>query len=140
MNKLTITGNLTRDPESKTTNNGVFVSQITVAVNRRGAGGNQETTYFRVSCWRGLGENVQKYLKKGAKVLVAGPVRAHAWISNDGAAHCQMEIDADDIEFLNTRAEAQAAAMQAADPEPDPEQKPADLSNFTPVDDDELPF
>lgn len=140
MNKLMITGNLTRDPESKTTNNGVFVSQITVAVNRRGSGGNQETTYFRVSCWRGLGENVQKYLKKGAKVLVAGPVRAHAWIGSDGSAHCQMEIDADDIEFLNTRAEAQAAAMQAPDPEPEPDDKPADLSGFMPVDDSDLPF
>lgn len=140
MNSTTITGNLTRDPEARTTPNGVNVTEITVAVNER-HGQNQTTTFFRVSCWRGLGETVQKYLKKGAKVLVTGPVSCRAWIGKDNQAHAQMEITADQLEFLSSRAEAQAAAM-APDPAPDPEpeDKPVDLSGFTPVDDDELPF
>ncbi|HIU18936.1 MAG TPA: single-stranded DNA-binding protein, partial [Candidatus Limiplasma stercoravium] len=63
MNKLTIIGNLTRDPELRTTSTGVNVCSFTVAVNRRRSaqGGNQpEADFFRVSAWRQLGENCAK--------------------------------------------------------------------------------
>ena len=72
MNKLTIIGNLTRDPELRTTSTGVNVCSFTVAVNRRqrsqGAEGQPEADFFRVSAWRQLGEICQKYLAKGRKV------------------------------------------------------------------------
>ena len=70
MNKLFIVGNLTRDPELRTTSSGISVCSFTVAVNRRRsstAAGQPEADFFRVSAWRALGENCQKYLAKGRK-------------------------------------------------------------------------
>ena len=69
MNKLTIIGNLTRDPESRTTPNGNNVCTFTVAVNRRRSqNSNQpEADFFRVSVFGVVGENCQRYLAKGRK-------------------------------------------------------------------------
>ena len=76
MNKLTIIGNLTRDPESRTTENEKTVCNFTVAVNRRRTQQNQqpEADFFRVAAWGKLGESCQKFLTKGRKVCVVGPV------------------------------------------------------------------
>lgn len=68
MNRLTIIGNLTRDPELRTTQDGKNVCTFTVAVNRRGREG---ADYFRVSAWNAMGENCHKYLAKGGKQLYA---------------------------------------------------------------------
>ncbi len=66
MNKLTIIGNLTRDPEMRTTSTGINVTTFTVAVNRRGRrdeqSGQPEADFFRVSAWRALGENCAQFL------------------------------------------------------------------------------
>lgn len=74
MNKITIIGNLTANPDMRTTPNGVSVCSFTVAVNRRfaGADGERQTDFFRVSAWRQLAENCGKYLEKGRKVAVIG--------------------------------------------------------------------
>lgn len=71
MNRLTIIGNLTRDPELRTTQDGKNVCTFTVAVNRRGREG---ADYFRVSAWNAMGENCHKYLAKGRKAAVCGAV------------------------------------------------------------------
>lgn len=75
MNKLTIIGNLTRDPESRTTPNGNNVCTFTVAVNRRRSqNSNQpEADFFRVSVFGVMGENCQRYLAKGRKVAGRRP-------------------------------------------------------------------
>ena len=69
MQKITIIGNLTHDPETRSTQSGVTVCTFTVAVNRRFAkqDGSKETDYFRVNAWRSLGENCSRYLSKGKK-------------------------------------------------------------------------
>ena len=73
MNKLTIIGNLTRDPELRSLSSGIPVCTFTVAVNRRNRSqnaenGQPEADFFRVSAWRQLGENCARYLSKGRKV------------------------------------------------------------------------
>ena len=75
MNKLTIIGNLARDPELRTVRDGISVCDFTVAVNRRGsrqntANGQSDADFFRVTAWRQLGELCAKYLAKGRKVCV----------------------------------------------------------------------
>lgn len=68
MNKLIIIGNLTRDPELRTTQDGTAVCNFTVAVNRKvRTDGHPEADYFRVTAWRTLGENCAKYLSKGKR-------------------------------------------------------------------------
>lgn len=104
MNKLTIIGNLTKDPELRTTTNGTSVCSFTVAVNRKGnrQNGQPEADYFNVTAWRERGETCAKYLAKGRKVAVTGPVSVRVWESN-GKHGANMEVTADEVEFLSPR-------------------------------------
>ena len=106
MNKLTIIGNLTRDPEMRSTQEGISVCSFTVAVNRRNKReGQPEADYFRVSAWRQLGENCGKYLAKGRKVCVIGPVSVRTYQASDGTTKASLEVTADDVEFLSPKGE-----------------------------------
>lgn len=140
MNKLTIIGNLTRDPELRTTPNGYTVCDFTVAVNRRrgqnAQAGQPEADFFRVSAWRQLGENCAKFLAKGRKVCVVGPVTARSYQANDGTTRVSLEVTAEDVEFLSGRNDDQAAGGYNA-PAPG---VTAQNSGFTAVETDELPF
>ena len=133
MNKLTIIGNLTRDPELRTTTSGVSVCTFTVAVNRRKTANNQnpEADFFRVSAWRELGENCAKWLIKGKKVAVVGPVSVSTYTGNDGKTYANMEITAQDVEFLSPAGQVENTAEPA--PAVDPQ------SGMQQVD-EELPF
>ncbi len=150
MNKLTIIGNLTRDPQLRTTSTGINVCDFTVAVNKKQsaqqkANGQQaEADFFRVTAWRELGENCAKYLAKGRKVAVVGPVSVSQYTGNDGVTRANLEVNADEVEFLTPRdqqsataGEAQAAPAPAAAPT---QTAPAQPAGFTPVETDELPF
>lgn len=137
MNRAFIIGNLTRDPELRTTPNGVQVCTFTVAVNRRQSqqqrqnGQQPEADFFRVTAWRDLGVNCGKFLQKGKKVCVAGPVSVSTYSGNDGKTYANLEIQAVDVEFLSPR---------VSDP-PVPEEPATDAqSGFAKVDTDELPF
>ena len=142
MNKLTIIGNLTRDPELRTTPNGFNVCDFTVAVNRRGrkdAQSNQpEADFFRVTAWRQLGENCAKFLAKGRKVCVVGPVSVRTFQGNDGATRASLEVTAEDVEFLSSRNDGEAAGAYSA-PAAAPAAEPQ-AAGFTAVETDELPF
>ena len=115
MNKLTIIGNLTRDPETRTTESGHTVCSFTVAVNRRTKSDHPEADYFRVSAWDKLGENCQRYLLKGKKAAVVGPVSVSSYEAKDGSGpRFNLEVRADDVEFLSPqeRGEAYDSDMQ----------------------------
>ena len=142
MNKLTIIGNLTRDPELRTTPNGYSVCDFTVAVNRRvsrnNAGAQPEADFFRVSAWRQLGENCQRFLATGRKVCVVGPVSARTYQAKDGTTRVSLEVQADDVEFLSSRNDDMAGGSYA--PAPSAPAPMAQNSGFTAVETDELPF
>ena len=141
MNKLTIIGNLTRDPELRTTQDGTSVCGFTVAVNRRGrrdAQNQPEADFFRVSAWRQLGENCAKFLAKGRKVAVVGPVSVRTYQGNDGTTHASLEVTADDVEFLSSRNDGEGSGSYAA-PAAAPAAEPQ-AAGFTAVETDELPF
>lgn len=137
MNKLAIIGNLTRDPETRTTSNGYTVCSFTVAVNRRGAvaNGQPEADFFRVSAWNKLGENCQRYLAKGRKVYVSGPVSVNTYTGNDGNTRFSLEVRADDVEFLSSRNEDAGYTPAAA-----PAAAPVLEKGFEEIDDEDLPF
>ena len=106
MNKLTIIGNLVRDPETRTTTTGSTVCSFTVAVNRRKkVQGQPDADFFRVSAWNKLGESCQKYLAKGRKVCVVGSVTANAYFQQDGKPAASLEVMANDVEFLSAMGE-----------------------------------
>ncbi len=146
MNKLTIIGNLTRDPELRTLSSGIPVCSFTVAVNRRRSqnaeNGQPEADFFRVSAWRQLGENCARYLSKGRKVCVIGPVTVNTYTANDGTTRASLEVTADDVEFLSPRSEmGDAAPVQSAAPAAPAAPKPsAPAGGYVRVDEEELPF
>lgn len=142
MNKLTIIGNLTRDPELRTTSTGINVCSFTVAVNRRRSSqnGNQpEADFFRVSAWRQLGENCQKFLSKGRKVCVIGAVSVSSYTANDGSTRFSLDVTAEDVEFLSSRNE-DAGYAPAAPTQSHAATAPAVEKGFEEVDDEDLPF
>ena len=99
MNKLVLTGNLTRSPELRSTPNGIPVCTFTIAVNGRKS--DDPTAYFRITVWRQLAEICNRYLTKGKKVFVSGPVSVSTYTAKDGTTRASMEITADDVEFLS---------------------------------------
>ena len=139
MNKLTIIGNLTADPELRETTTGIAVCSFTVAVNRkptrqqRENGERPDADFFRVTAWRERAELCGRFLQKGNKVCVIGAVSVREWESN-GRHGASLEVTADEIEFCSpcvsdpvTPAEAPAPAVDSG-------------SGFARVETDELPF
>ena len=119
MNKITLIGNLVRDPEVGTTQSGVGYCRFTIAVRRRYQRNGQDADFIRVIAWRGLGDSCAQYLKKGRKVAVVGAADVNARTGRDGQARAEMEVTADDVEFLSPRdadAPADAPAPAAAPP------------------------
>ena len=128
MQELMIIGNLTKEPETRTTQNGKTVCTFTVAVNRRNkVQGQPEADFFQVSAWGSLGENCQKYLGKGRKVCVVGQISAHGYTRQDGTAGASMDVFAEKVEFLTPRGSGNDAAG-------------TDASGMTPVEPDDLPW
>ena len=95
-----IQGNLGGDPELKYTGDGKPVCNFSVAVTRRRASGEQ-TVWYRVAAWEGLGENCAKYLKKGSAVLVLGRPDARAYTGKDGQPAASLDLTAFDVRFLS---------------------------------------
>ena len=109
-NQVTLMGNLTRDPELRSTPNGQSVCSFSLALNRsyKGADGNwQEATDFvDVVAWGPLGERVAQYLTKGRPALVAGRLQSSSW-EKDGQKRSKVEVVANDVTFLGGREGAQ---------------------------------
>ena len=137
MNKIILIGNLTRDPESRTTPSGHTVCNFDIAVNER-RGGQDNTLYFRVAAWDKTGESCQRYLSKGRKVFVAGPLSARTYQANDGTTRVSLEVNANDVEFLSSRNDDMAGGYNA--PAASAPAPMAQSSGFTAVETDELPF
>lgn len=125
MNKLILIGNLTKDPETRTTPNGKTVCNFDIAVNDR----QGNATYFRISAWEKQGENCQRFLSKGKKVMVTGPVSARAYSDRNGKANVSIEVTANEVEFLSP-------ASNAAAPTPTPYPPSAPM----PVEVADIPF
>lgn len=107
MNKWIGIGNLTRDPETRTVSSGNSVCTFTIAVNRRNAKpGQQEADFFRVSAWGKLGEICQKWLLKGRKCCVVGPVSVSTYEGRDGSTRFSLDIMATDVQFLSPKSES----------------------------------
>ena len=87
MNKIFLIGNLTGDPELRTTPNGISVCTMTIAVNRRFNANrdDRQTDFFRITAWRQLGETCSRFLSKGKKVAVVGELSARTYEGKDGA-------------------------------------------------------
>lgn len=132
MNKIILIGNLTHDPEMRSTPNGIVVCSFTIAVDRRRAdkNGDRPTDYFRITAWRQLGENCGRYLAKGRKVAVVGELQADTYEAKDGSTRLSLNVQVDEVEFLTPRSQQNSAPAEDA----------GDMSGFTDVSNDDIPF
>ncbi|MFN2612201.1 MAG: single-stranded DNA-binding protein [Solirubrobacterales bacterium] len=149
INRVTITGNLTRDPELRSLPSGTSVCKLRVAVNSRrkdGASGEwvDKPNYFDVTVWGAQGENCANYLSKGRPVAVDGRLDWREWEAQDGSKRQAVEIIADTVQFLGSREGSGNGAGNGFTPQSD---VPADTSDFQPAEasagaggGDDIPF
>jgi single-strand DNA-binding protein len=95
-------GNLTRDPELRYTPNGAAVVKLGVAVSRRvrdesGQWKDADTSFFDVTAWRSLAENIAESLTQGTRVVVVGRLRTNSWETAEGERRSKVEIEADEV-------------------------------------------
>ena len=102
-NKVILMGNLTRDPETRTTPSGQSVTSFGLAVNRtwRGADGSNQESVSYIDCvaWGKTGEVMAQYLQKGRPVLVSGRLEQRSW-EKDGQKHSKVEVIIEDFNFV----------------------------------------
>ena len=131
VNVVVVTGNLTRDPELRSTPGGTAVCKLRVAVNsrRKDASGDwiDKPNYFDVTVWGAQGENCATYLSKGRPVAVEGRLDWREWDASDGSGKRQsVEIIANSVQFLGSR-DGQAGGGNGFQAQSD---VPADTSDF----------
>jgi single-strand DNA-binding protein len=107
INRVVLTGNLTRDPELRSLPSGMSVCSLRIAVNtrRKGASGDWEDkpNYFDVTVWGAQGENCARYLAKGRPVALDGRLEWREWETQDGGKRQAVDIVADTVQFLGGR-------------------------------------
>jgi single-strand DNA-binding protein len=108
-NKITVVGNLGRDPELRYTPQGAAVCSFSMATNekRRDKSGEMQdvTTWFKITLWRNQAENAAKYLTKGSPVYIEGRLRIEEWTDRDGNNRYTLEVNATDMQFIGSRGE-----------------------------------
>ena len=149
LNRVVITGNLTRDPELRSTPGGTPICKLRVAVNSRRKDQSGEwvdkPNYFDVTVWGAQGENCATYLSKGRPVAVDGRLDWREWEAQDGSKRQAVEIIADSVQFLGSRdGGGGGGAGNGFTPQSD---VPADTSDFENAEpaavsagDDDIPF
>jgi single-strand DNA-binding protein len=149
INRVIVTGNLTQDPELRSTGGGTAVCSLRIAVNssrKDSATGEwvEKPNYFDVTVWGAQGENCATYLKKGRPVAIDGRLDWREWEAKDGTKRQAVQIVAQSVQFLGSRdgsANSNGFAAQS--------DVPADTSDFETADvgtgggggsDDDIPF
>lgn len=103
MNNVILIGRLTRDPELRTTPNGIATCQLNVAVNGLpNQNGERSTDFINVVVWRRQAENVSKYCSKGSQIAVQGRIHSRSYDASDGTKRYVTEVVADNITFLGS--------------------------------------
>jgi single-strand DNA-binding protein len=153
INRVVLTGNLTRDPELRSTGSGMSVCSLRIASNTRRK--DQSTgewvdkpNYFDVTVWGAQGENCARFLSKGRPVAVDGRLEWREWQDQNGNNRQAVDIVADSVQFLGGRDDAGGGGGNGFAPRSD---VPADTRDFQPAGtpasgggapqgDDDIPF
>ena len=96
-NTVTVVGNVTRDPELRFTQSGMAVASFGLAWNRRRKDGEEEVSFFDITCFQQMAENVAESITKGSRVVVYGTLQQRSWENQEGERRSKVEILADDI-------------------------------------------
>ena len=107
MNKAILVGNLTRDPEQRTTPSGVSVTSFTVAVTRRykSQDGTQQADFINCVAWRSTAEFIAKYFTKGSRIGIVGTIQTRTYDDQNGVRRYVTEVVVDEAEFVTSKAQ-----------------------------------
>jgi single-strand DNA-binding protein len=135
INRVVLTGNLTRDPELRSTQSGMSVCSLRIASNTRRK--DQSTgdwvdkpNFFDVTVWGALGENCARFLSKGRPVAIDGRLEWREWETPEGHKRQAVDIIADSVQFLGGREEGSGGGGGGFTPRSD---VPADTRDFEPA-------
>jgi single-strand DNA-binding protein len=115
VNKVLLTGRLTRDPEMRSLASGKAVTQFSIATNEYIGQGKEKAEYHNVVTWDRLAQTCGEFLGKGQQVAVEGRIQTRSWDDDRGARHWKTEIVASHVEMLSGRKKKDYEAQQAAD-------------------------
>jgi single-strand DNA-binding protein len=139
INRVVLTGNLTRDPELRTTSSGTPVCSLRIASNtrRKTSGGEwvDKPNYINVTIWGAQGENCHRYLAKGRPVAIDGRLEWREWDAQDGTRREAVEIVADSVQFLGGAPDANSNRDGGAAPS-----RPEPVAAGGGKDEDDIPF
>jgi|TARA_B110001454_G_scaffold28669_1_gene28062 single-strand DNA-binding protein len=96
-NTVTVVGNVTKDPELRFTPGGAPVANFGLAWNRKDQNGEEVVSFFDITCWRSLAENVAESITKGQRVIVYGRLDQRSWENQEGERRSKVEIVADEV-------------------------------------------
>ena len=113
-NKVILGGNLTADPELKTTSNGTSVTQFCIAVNRRGKEGGQQADFINCVAWKGTAEFITKYFRKASTICVTGRIQTRTWKDQSGNNRYATEVMVEEATFVDSKNENSAQPYQSA--------------------------
>jgi single-strand DNA-binding protein len=135
INRVVLTGNLTRDPELRSTPSGMSVCSLRIACNTRRKNNStgdweDKPNYFDVTVWGAQGENCARFLAKGRPVALDGRLEWREWQDKEGNNRQSVEIIADAVQFLGGRDEGQGGSGGGFTPRSD---VPVDNQDFQPV-------
>ena len=149
INRVILTGNLTRDPELRSLPSGMSVCSLRIASNPRRKNGStgeweDKPNFFDVTVWGAQGENCSRFLSKGRPVAIDGRLEWREWTAQDGAKRQSVEVVADVVQFLGGREEGASVSNGSSfTPRSD---VPVDDRDFQPAaasagpQDDDIPF
>jgi single-strand DNA-binding protein len=152
INRVVMTGNLTADPELRSTPSGMSVCSLRIACNTRrkdGASGEwvDKPNYFNVTVWGAQGENAARFLSKGRPVAIDGRLEWREWEAQDGTKRQATDIIADSVQFLGSRDDASSGGRFVSNGDSQGNDVPVDNQDFQPAPvgagspgDDDIPF
>jgi single-strand DNA-binding protein len=115
MNKVLLTGRLTRDPELRALASGKSVTTFNVATNEYAGGGKEKAEFHTIVTWDKLAQVCGQYLGKGQQVAIEGRIQTRSWDDDAGKRHWRTEIVANHVEMLSGRKKKDYEAQAAAD-------------------------
>ena len=139
MQRLIIIGNLTADPEIRSTQTGKNVCTFTIAVNRKKVS-EPQTDFFRINAWNGLADTCARFLSKGKKIAVVGELQARTYEDKQGKTRLSLDVVADEVEFLSPKEDAPKPKKDRENSDGYDRTAEDELSAFSTINSGDLPF
>ena len=144
-NKVILLGNLTADPETRTTPNGQSVTSFSLAVNRTWNDANgqrqEETSFINCTAWGQRGETIAKYVQKGRQLLVSGRLQQRSWDDKEtGKKRSTIDVVVEEFSFVSDGRGGSGASNDAPSTARNTESAPIDDVDTAPIDLSDIPF